>query len=799
MAIDFNKPDGTETSKVTFRTYIVDNNKASLQMLHTTGDNIPTNTIRRGVVTGSIYKWQNYNGSTWDDLTFRGSFDEIDVTGTNTARATFKNSGVGASYAYFKNSDTTNGTYIGINASEETVFHNQENTAMHFGTNDTNRMTLSAAGDLSILGGGLNITDSVAEKLTLNQSDSAACHMNFKNSVATTGFLVGLDASEVAEFKNQENTAMNFYTNNTLRATIGAAGHLILASGNSLGIGISPTDMLHIEGSSPALKIVASNDTGLAEIKMYSDRADDNADGWSLRADNDHSFSIMSYSSGSFVDYFTVTSGNDVIIPTGQLGVVTGSSIPAMNTNADDFILGDGTSVRGMTIYSSNSTTGNINFADTDANSQGRIEYNHSTDKLRLSAGAAYKLSFGTYIEPNVDFLTDRWTTASDTNTIIGRGAAGSGNLAHSSGSQGWYNTFFGYLTGEDISTGHSITCMGSSAGKNVTTCTDSTFIGANSGTAVTTELYCTFVGAGSGTYCEASYNLGVGTNACRGGTGGMSGVGNIGIGKDTGFQITTGSYCIFIGNGGASTSHVGYNNTTGDHNICIGYASGNDLVDGVGNTFVGGNTGTSYASYDYCTCLGYGSDTLTGNNQMLFGNSNTVLYAYNTTINARSDIRDKADVVDTDLGLDFILKLRPTKHKWDIRDDYKIAYERKHKGKLNYEKKGLNDFKPDGTLKKKRFHQSFIAQEVKAVMDELNVDFAGYQDHAINGGEDVLSLCYGQFIPPMVRATQELNTLITKNVESAFSAIGENTENIAKLRKEIDELKIEITNLKSI
>jgi hypothetical protein len=41
--------------------------------------------------------------------------------------------------------------------------------------------------------------------------------------------------------------------------------------------------------------------------------------------------------------------------------------------------------------------------------------------------------------------------------------------------------------------------------------------------------------------------------------------------------------------------------------------------------------------------------------------------------------------------------------------------------------------------------------------MDAMGVDFGGYQDHKINGGEDVLSIGYDEMIAPLVKAIQEL------------------------------------------
>ena len=53
------------------------------------------------------------------------------------------------------------------------------------------------------------------------------------------------------------------------------------------------------------------------------------------------------------------------------------------------------------------------------------------------------------------------------------------------------------------------------------------------------------------------------------------------------------------------------------------------------------------------------------------------------------------------------------------------------------------------------------IAQEVKALIDAQGVDFGGYQDHAVKGGEDVLTVGYIEFIAPMIKAIQEQQAII--------------------------------------
>jgi hypothetical protein len=119
-------------------------------------------------------------------------------------------------------------------------------------------------------------------------------------------------------------------------------------------------------------------------------------------------------------------------------------------------------------------------------------------------------------------------------------------------------------------------------------------------------------------------------------------------------------------------------------------------------------------------------------------------VYAYGAVQN-RSDARDKKDVQDTALGLDFIKALRPVDFRWDYRDDYRE------------DGKPLSDVVTDGSKKRARFHHGLIAQEVKAACKVAGVEFGGYQDHKVNGGEDVMSLGYEEFIAPLIKAVQEL------------------------------------------
>lgn len=186
-------------------------------------------------------------------------------------------------------------------------------------------------------------------------------------------------------------------------------------------------------------------------------------------------------------------------------------------------------------------------------------------------------------------------------------------------------------------------------------------------------------------------------------------------------------------------------------------------------NTAIGYNAGNNMMPFNNTTCIGYES-SVTGSHQVQLGNRYTNVYCYGT-VQDRSDKRDKTDIKDTSLGLEFLMKLRPREYRWDYRESYINTEEiRKISNKIKkLNKKGrkidiksalerfsIENIKKDGSQKGWRFHQGFIAQEVFQVMRELGVDFGGYQDHSINGGKDVLSIGYNEFIPVLVKGIQE-------------------------------------------
>jgi len=108
----------------------------------------------------------------------------------------------------------------------------------------------------------------------------------------------------------------------------------------------------------------------------------------------------------------------------------------------------------------------------------------------------------------------------------------------------------------------------------------------------------------------------------------------------------------------------------------------------------------------------------------------------------------------------------KPTELKDDATEEEKAKYAQELAAYNAYKvelDKWLEDVKlanitHDGSKKRNRFHHGLIAQEVKSVLDAKGIDFGGFQDHSVKGGEDVLSIGYVELIAPMLKAIQELS-----------------------------------------
>lgn len=301
--------------------------------------------------------------------------------------------------------------------------------------------------------------------------------------------------------------------------------------------------------------------------------------------------------------------------------------------------------------------------------------------------------------------------------------------------------TYIGYRAGcgDGVSLGEDNVALGMFALRNVTSGQQNTVLGTGAASNLRTHNANVIVGFEAGEMATSSYNVIVGQGAGKAMTGGGA---------------------VIIG-------HIAAPLATGENNVAIGNGVAPLLTSGTQNVFLGANAGrfhldgTGVTTDSNCVFLGYDARS-TGENQVQLGNSLQTTYAFGA-VQDRSDARDKADVRDTILGSDFILSLRPVDFRWDMRDDYIETVERESED-LDEEGNPVMQVEfevirheKDGSRKRTRYHHGFIAQEVRETMRNLGVDFGGFQDHSINGGNDVLSLGYQELIAPMVKTIQEL------------------------------------------
>jgi hypothetical protein len=121
------------------------------------------------------------------------------------------------------------------------------------------------------------------------------------------------------------------------------------------------------------------------------------------------------------------------------------------------------------------------------------------------------------------------------------------------------------------------------------------------------------------------------------------------------------------------------------------------------------------------------------------------------------SDERKKSDILDSDLGLDFINLLRPVKFKNKYLPQIPKLDE---SGQIILDANGNRVLEEDQEYTGVRNHYGFIAQEVKEALDTIGVGdtFSGWALDDMSDPNSSQSLSYDKFIAPLAKAVQELS-----------------------------------------
>ena len=224
----------------------------------------------------------------------------------------------------------------------------------------------------------------------------------------------------------------------------------------------------------------------------------------------------------------------------------------------------------------------------------------------------------------------------------------------------------------------------------------------------------------------------------------------NIATGYLALYANTTGSYNVATG------TQALQSNTTGTFNVGIGYQAGTTIATGTLNTCIGSSTNVTVGNIQNSTCIGYNASANASNLVILGNSSITALRCQVQTITALSDRRDKKDIRDLEMGMNFVKALRPVRFVWNMRDG----------GKVDIQEIG------------------FIAQEV--------IEAGGRQIPNLVDETDEDKLLVGQMamFPVVVKAVQELNT----QLNTANATIAEQGKLIQQLFEEIAIMKAMIS-----
>lgn len=253
-------------------------------------------------------------------------------------------------------------------------------------------------------------------------------------------------------------------------------------------------------------------------------------------------------------------------------------------------------------------------------------------------------------------------------------------------------------------------------------------------------------------------------------------------INNTTGYLNTAmGTYSMYKNIDGGGNTATGYNsladNTSGSQNTAYGSNAGSMNSTGSNNSSFGTLAYFSNQNLNNNTAIGYESGGIVNaSNRVEIGNTSITYIGGQVSFASYSDGRIKENVKQNVPGLDFINKLRPVTYNFNIHKENEMVY----KGKKNE-----SDWKEKYDIEKMTM-TGFIAQEVEAAAKEVDYDFSGVVKP--ENPDELYSLRYSEFVVPVVKAVQELDT---KSIEQ--------NKKIETLEQENAELKKEIAEIKSV
>ncbi len=327
------------------------------------------------------------------------------------------------------------------------------------------------------------------------------------------------------------------------------------------------------------------------------------------------------------------------------------------------------------------------------------LSVSQSTGELSLNRSLLLPVTtansqFGSIFKGTVRFLHN-FTPTGTPNTFLGLNA---GNFTmNGSGSQSSYNTGIGANSLSGLTTGYENSALGQSSLNSNSTGYENSAVGYLSlGSNSTGYQNCAFGRRSMNNNSSGNQNAAFGNNAL--------------YGNQTGFQNTAIGHSSLLIN-------------TGNYNTALGYNSGSTITTGANLTCIGTDAAPT---------------TPTAIDQVTLGNGFVSSLRCNVqTITSLSDARDKKNIQELSLGLDFITKLHPRQFNWDKREWYE--------GNTS-----------DGSKIQEIPTAGFIAQELDEAQTTAGADWLNL---VLKDNPEKWEATYGNLLPVMVKAIQELKS----------------------------------------
>jgi len=389
---------------------------------------------------------------------------------------------------------------------------------------------------------------------------------------------------------------------------------------------------------------------------------------------------------------------------------------------------------------------------------------------------------------------------AATNNTFIGSYAGysntgGFGNTAN--GATALYGNTLGYnntATGLWALSSNTTACQNTAVGydalfsqaysnNNVTWNSDNVAIGyaalsSNAPTSTINGISNTAVGSFALTANTIGYdNTGIGTSALYTNTAGHE---NTALGRQSLFYNTIGEGNSANGykslrtnsTGSGNTAHgtfALFNSTIGSFNTAVGNHALENNTTGEQNSCLGNYSNTSLSNLGNATAIGSFAIVNTADKVRL-GSSNVTVVEGQVAYSWPSDGRFKENLQHDVKGLDFILKLEPVSFNFN-----RLTYARHiHETITKEREEKLIDQSKNRSV-------GFIAQDVEKIIQQTG--FASFDAvHVPVNETDNYSMGYAEFVVPLVKAVQELNTKLISENEML-------TKRIEKLEALVDAL----------